>query len=74
MRTTVGQLVEPFVVLHAEGHVAHLALEARLVPYFLKALQLLHRVDSLLTLGTLLAHLDLALLTLTHPSSLFFKI
>ena len=71
MSTTVRKFVEAFVVLHAEGHVAHLALEARLVPYFLKALQLLHRVDSLLALGALLAHPDLALLTLTHPSFLF---
>jgi hypothetical protein len=28
----VGQLVEAFVVLHVQGHVAHLTLEARLVP------------------------------------------
>ena len=71
MRTTVGQFVEPFVVLHTESHVAHLTFEACLVPYFLKALQLLHRIDCLLALGALLAHPDLALLTLTHPSFLF---
>jgi len=66
MSVTVGQLVEALVVLHVQGHAAHLALEARLVPYLLKALQLLHRVDSLPTRGTLLAHLDLAH-SLTHP-------
>ena len=31
-RATVGQLVEALVVPHAEGHVADLALETRLVP------------------------------------------
>ena len=32
MGPAVGQLVEAFVVLHVQGHVAHLTLEARLVP------------------------------------------
>ena len=31
-RAAVGQLVEALVVPHAEGHVADLALETRLVP------------------------------------------
>ena len=46
----------------------------RVLSHLFEALELLNRVDSLFALGTLLAHLDLALLTLTHPSSLFFKI
>ena len=32
LRSAVGQLVEALVVPHAERHVAHLALEAGLVP------------------------------------------
>ncbi len=33
LRSAVWQLVESLVVPHAEGHVAHLALEAGLVPH-----------------------------------------
>ena len=46
MGRTVGQFVKPFVVLHSELHVADLTPEAVLVPDFLQAFQLLHRVNG----------------------------
>lgn len=52
----VRQLVKPFVVLHGELHVAHLAPEAVLVPDLLQTLQLLHGVDCLPALGAPFRH------------------
>ena len=39
---------DPFIILHIEGHITNLALEAGLVPDLLQAFQLLHRVNRLL--------------------------
>ena len=38
MSAAVGQLVEAFVVLHVEGHIADLAFEAELVPRLVQAI------------------------------------
>lgn len=54
----VGELVEALVVLHGELHVADLTSEAVLVPHLLQTLELLHRVDDLITLGAALRHDD----------------
>ena len=67
--TAVGQLVKALVVLHVEDHVANLAPEAVLVPDLLKALELLHRVNSLPALGAKLGHLE-GLISLDHKSQL----
>ena len=52
LRSTVGLLIKSFVVFHVEGHSALLALETRLVPQLVQALDLLHGVDRLFALGT----------------------
>jgi hypothetical protein len=49
----VGQLVEAFVVLHVQGHVAHLTLEARLVPDLFETFDFLDWINALFALGTL---------------------
>jgi hypothetical protein len=57
MGPAIRQLLKALVVLHGERHAADLALEARLVPDLLQALELLHRVDRLLAFGTCFVHL-----------------
>ena len=69
MGPAIRQLLEALVVLHGERHAADLALEARLVPDLLQALELLHRVDRLLAFGTCFVHLVYGTVSLSVEAS-----
>lgn len=50
---TIGPLLEALIVLHVQGHVAFVALEAAFVPEFIETPEALDRINCLFASSTL---------------------